>query len=436
MENQSKAMKNATNKKANILTRREFLKSSAVAATGMVFAPTIVPSSVLGANAPSNRITIGSIGLGGMGTSNMKGFKGKSDAEVVALCDVDAGHREEARRAAGLNAGSCYNDFRELLAREDIDAVVVSTPDHWHVPISIAAVRAGKDVYCEKPLTLTIAEGRALADDVKRYRRILQTGSQQRSDDNFRFACELVRNGRIGKVHTVRVGIPGNNRTCEPTWTPEPVPEGFDYDFWLGPAPWAPYRHQRCHYEFRFILDYSGGQPTNWGAHYLDIAQWGLGMDDSGPVQIVGNGEFPTSGLFTTATKVYFEAAYASGVKVICQTGGSNTRFEGSDGWVDVTRGGLKTEPESLQKEIIGPDEIHLYESRDHKQNFLDCIKSRKEPIANAETGHRSASLCHLGNIAMLLGRKLKWDPQKEHFINDSAANSMLARSMRSPWRL
>jgi len=429
-------MKNATNKKANILTRREFLKSSAVAATGMVFAPTIVPSSVLGANAPSNRITIGSIGLGGMGTSNMKGFKGKSDAEVVALCDVDAGHREEARRAAGLNAGSCYNDFRELLAREDIDAVVVSTPDHWHVPISIAAVRAGKDVYCEKPLTLTIAEGRALADDVKRYRRILQTGSQQRSDDNFRFACELVRNGRIGKVHTVRVGIPGNNRTCEPTWTPEPVPEGFDYDFWLGPAPWAPYRHQRCHYEFRFILDYSGGQPTNWGAHYLDIAQWGLGMDDSGPVQIVGNGEFPTSGLFTTATKVYFEAAYASGVKVICQTGGSNTRFEGSDGWVDVTRGGLKTEPESLQKEIIGPDEIHLYESRDHKQNFLDCIKSRKEPIANAETGHRSASLCHLGNIAMLLGRKLKWDPQKEHFINDSAANSMLARSMRSPWRL
>jgi predicted dehydrogenase len=371
-----------------------------------------------------------------MGTSDMKGFKGNPNAEVVAVCDVDAGHRKEACKIAGLDPNSSYNDFRELLVRDDIDAVVVATPDHWHVPIAIAAVRAGKDVYCEKPLTLTIAEGRALVDEVRRYRRVLQTGSQQRSSDSFRFACELVRNGRIGKVHTVRVGIPGNNRTCEPTWTPEPVPEGFDYDLWLGPAPWAPYHRQRCHYEFRFMLDYSGGQPTNWGAHHLDIAQWGLGMDNSGPVEIVGNGEFPTSGLFTTATKVYFEAIYANGVKLICRTGGSNTRFEGADGWVDVSRGDLKTQPESLKKEIIGPDEIHLYQSRDHKQNFLDCIKSRKDPIASAEIGHRSATLCHLGNIAMLLGRKLKWDPVKERFVGDSAANSMLSRSLRAPWRL
>lgn len=412
------------------------MKGSSVAATAVAFAPIIVPSSVFGANAPSNRITIGSIGVGGMGTSDMKGFKGNPNAEIVAVCDVDAGHRREACKVAGLDPKSSYNDFRELLARDDIDAVVVATPDHWHVPISIAAVRAGKDVYCEKPLTLTIAEGRALVDEVRRYGRVLQTGSQQRSSDNFRFACELVRNGRIGKVHTVRVGIPGNNRTCEPTWTPEPVPEGFDYDLWLGPALWAPYHRQRCHYEFRFMLDYSGGQPTNWGAHHLDIAQWGLGMDSSGPVEIVGNGEFPTTGLFTTATKVYFEATYADGVKLICQTGGSNTRFEGADGWVDISRGDLKTQPDSLKKEIIGPDEIHLYQSRDHKQNFLDCIKSRKDPIAGAETGHRSATLCHLGNIAMLLGRKLKWDPVRERFLGDSAANSMLARSMRAPWRL
>lgn len=430
-------MTNRATRKAQIVTRREFLRgSAAVAASAAIMWPAIVPSSAFGADAPSSRITMGCIGVGGQGTSNMKGFKGQPGCQVVAVCDVDAGHRENAAKTAGLDPKSCYNDFREVLARGDIDAVSVAAPDHWHVPISIAAVRAGKDVYCEKPLTLTIAEGRALADEVRRYGRILQTGSQQRSSDNFRFACELVRNGRIGKVHTVRVGVPGNNRTCEPTWTPEPVPEGFDYDLWLGPALWAPYHRQRCHYEFRFILDYSGGQPTNWGAHHLDIAHWGLGMDNSGPVEIVGNGEFPTTGLFTTATKVYFEATYANGVKLICQTDGSNTRFEGADGWVDVSRGDLKTLPESLKKEIIGPDEIHLYQSRDHKQNFLDCIKSRKDPIAGAETGHRSATLCHLGNIAMLLGRKLKWDPVKERFIGDSAANSMLARSMRAPWRL
>jgi predicted dehydrogenase len=366
----------------------------------------------------------------------MKAFQGNSGAEIVAVCDVDAGYREKARQTAGLDAGSAYRDFRDLLPRDDIDAVVVVTPDHWHVPISIAAVRAGKDVFCEKPLTLTIAEGRALADEVKRYARVFQTGSQQRSSDNFRFACELVRNGRIGKLHTVRVGIPDNNRTCEPTWRPEPVPEGFDYDFWLGPAPWAPYHTQRCHYQFRFILDYSGGQVTNWGGHHLDIAQWGMGMDDSGPVEIVGEGQFPKTGLFTTATKVHFEAKYANGVKLICETGGSNTKFEGTDGWVDVSRGGLKTGPESLKNTTIGPNEIHLYESNDHKQNFLDCIKTRKDPITNAEIGHRTSTLCHLGNIAMMLGRKLKWDPKKERFINDSAANSMVARAMRAPWQL
>jgi len=417
-------------------TRRQFLKTSAIAAGTALVWPTIIPSSVLGADAPSNRITIGSIGVGNQGASNLKGFMGQPGCQVIAICDVDAGYREEARKIAKIEPASCYNDFRDLLSRDDIDAVVICTPDHWHVPISIAAVRAGKDVFCEKPLTLTIAEGRILADEVRRYGRILQTGSQQRSSNEFRFACELVRNGRIGKVHTVRVGILGNNRTCDPTWTPEPVPEGFDYDLWLGPALWAPYNKQRCHYEFRFILDYSGGQVTNWGAHHLDIAQWGLGMDESGPVEIEGRGEFPATGLFTTATKVYFEVTYAIGTKVICQTGGSGTRFEGADGWIYVDRGKLETQPDSLKKEIIGPTEIQLYKSRDHKQNFLDCIRTRKEPIATAEIGHRTSTICHLGNMAMILGRKLRWDPQKERFIDDPEADRMLARPMRSPWHL
>lgn len=428
-------MKSKTTKKVNTVSRREFLKSLAVTAAALTV-PIIVPSSVFGANAPSNRVTIGSIGLGGMGTGNMKGFKGKSGSQVVALCDVDAGNLEKARQTAGLDEKSTYNDFRDLISRDDIDAVVVATPDHWHVPVSIAAVKAGKDVYCEKPLTLTIGGGRALADAVKRYGRVLQTGSQQRSGSEFRNACELVRNGRIGKLHTIKVGIPGNNRKCPPTWEAQPVPEGFDYDMWLGPAPWEPYTEQRCHYQFRFILDYSGGQMTNWGAHYLDIAQWGNGADDTGPVEIEGKGDFPESGLFTTSKKADITYTYANGVKLLLKTGGGNTRFEGSEGWVFVTRGKIDAEPKSLLKEKIGADEIQLYNSRDHKQNFLDCIKSRKDPIASAEIGHRSSTVCHLGNIAMLLDRKLKWDPKKERFINDSAADSMISRSMRAPWKL
>ncbi len=419
------------------LTRRAFLRNSAGVAGAAIVFPAIVPSSVFGADAPSERITMGCIGVGGQGGGNMRSFHGRKGCEVVAVCDVDAAHVKKSAERVGLGAKPCYNDFRDLLARDDIDAVSVGTPDHWHVPVSIAAVRTGRDVYCEKPLTLTIAEGRTLADEVKRYGRVFQTGSQQRSADNFRKACELVRNGRIGELKTVRVGIPGNNKRCGPTWEPEPVPEGLDYDLWLGPALWEPYHTQRCHYQFRFLLDYSGGQVTNWGAHHLDIAQWGIGADDSGPVEIVGEGEFPKTGLFTTATKVYFEATYANGVKLICQTGGGGgTKFEGTKGWVHVNRGMLKCEPESLVTSNIGPDEIHLYASRDHKQNFLDCIKSRQNTICTAEIGHRSGTVCHLGNIAMLLKRPLKWDPVKEQFVGDREANAMTWRPRRSPWRL
>jgi predicted dehydrogenase len=428
-------MANKSTAKTKTLTRREFLKTSTAAAGAALVWPTIVPSSVFGADAPSNRITMGCIGTGGQGTSDMKGFKGKSDCEIVAVCDVDADHAKKAAATAGLDVKSCYGDFRELLARSDIDAVLVATPDHWHVLASIAAVRDGKDVYCEKPLTLTIAEGRTLVNEVKRYGRVFQTGSQQRSGSEFHKACELVVNGRIGKLHTMRVGISGNNRTCEPTWTPEPVPEGFDYDMWLGPAPWEPYHTQRCHYQFRFILDYSGGQMTNWGAHHLDIAQWGNQSDDTGPVEIRGKGEFPKTGLFTTALNAEVEYTYANGVKMFLSKGGG-TRFEGTEGWVYVNRGKLEAEPKSLLTSVIGPNEIHLYESRDHKQNFLDCVKSRKDPICTAEIGHRSSTVCHLGNISMLLDRPLKWDPQAERFIGDDEANRMTWRPRRAPWRL
>jgi len=270
---------------------------------------------------------------------------------------------------------------------------------------------------------------------------VLQTGSQQRSDDRFRFACELVRNGRIGKLHTIRVEIPRNTRPNPLDWQVEEVPKGFDYDMWLGPAPWAPYTKHRCHYEFRFIFDYSGGQITNWGAHYLDIAQWGNGTDYTGPVEIVGRGQFPKHGLFTTATKMNVEYTYANGVKLICTTRPDDAnegkiRFEGSDGWVFVNRSRIDAHPKTILESTIGPNETHLYNSTDHSQNSLDCIKLRKEPVAGVEIGHRSASLCHLGNIAMLLGRKLKWNPEKEHFINDTTADRMLGRSMRSPWRI
>jgi len=429
-------MKNRRIAGSKSVSRREFLKSSAAVA-GAAFAwPTIVPSSVFGAAAPSNRLTMGCIGLGGQGSGNMKGFNAKKDCAVVAVCDVDADHREKARETVGLDAKSSYNDFRDVIARDDIDAVSIAAPDHWHVPISIAAVRAGKDVFCEKPLTLTIAEGRVLVDEVKRYGRVFQTGSQQRSGSEFRKACELVINGRIGKLHTMTVQIPGNNRKCEPTWTPEPVPQGLDYDLWLGPAPWEPYHKQRCHYEFRFLLDYSGGQMTNWGAHYLDIAQWGNQADNTGPVEIKGKGEFPATGLFTTATKADIEYTYANGVKLVLTTGGGSTRFEGSEGWVFVTRGKLDAEPKSLVTSTIAPDEIHLYSSNDHKQDFLDCIKTRKDPICNAEVGHRSSTVCHLGNIAMLLDRPLKWNPQKEQFIGDDEANRMRQRPARAPWCL
>lgn len=419
--------------------RRDFLKAAAAAS---IF-PTIIPASAYGAREralPGDRIVMGIIGTGGQGTDNMKNFLRNRNVQVVAVCDVDVSHREAARQIVNKLYGNddctACNDFREITRRDDIDAVCIATPDHWHVLPALDAARHGKDMYVQKPLALTIREGRVLSDVVKETGRILQTGSQQRSDARFHQACELVRNGRIGKLHSVHIGIPDNNRECAASWVPEPVPEGFDYDFWLGPAPFAEYHPDRCHYNFRFILDYSGGQVTNFGAHNIDIAQWALDMDDSGPVEINGNGIFPSSGIFTTATHVFFECFYKTGVRLTCKTGKFGMQFEGSEGTIYVDRKEIRALPEAILDEKIGDNEIHLYESRDHFKNFLDCVASRQQPICNAEVGHRSSSVCNLGNISMLLGRKLVWDPAAEQFKDDAEANTMLAREMRGEWSL
>ena len=449
------------------ISRREFLKNSAALTTAALGFPYIVKSSTFGADgstAPSNRIVMGCIGIGGQGTFNMKAFLSNSDVQVVAVCDVNRGNdrydmlyqapsstagREPARRIVNKHYGSgdcaAYNDFRKLLGRDDIDAVTVCTPDHWHGLISIAAAKANKDIYCEKPLVNTIAEGRAVYDAVKRHGRVLQTGSHERSNDSVRFACELVRNGRIGKLHTIRVNMPNSDphhlEILKSNY-PQPimsVPEGFDYDMWLGHTPWADYTARRCHFWWRFILDYGGGEMTDRGAHIIDIGQLGNNTDDTGPIEISGRGRAPDRGIYDTFMEYDFECKYANGVRLIGGSSGERgLKFEGTDGWIfiHIHGGRLEAEPASLLKEFIGPDEIHLGRSPGHHQDFINAVKVRRQPVAPAEVGHRTASICHLVNIAMQTGCKLKWDPATEQIVNNSDANRMLARPMRSPWHL
>lgn len=440
--------------------RREFIGKTLAA----VAAPYVVPSSVFGANAPSNRINIGCIGTGNQGTNDMRGFLQNEDVRVVAVCDVNrgsGGYRtadqvrglEPARKIVeefyakesktGRYTGcDAYGDFRQVIERDDIDAVLVVTPDHWHAIPTIMAARAGKDIYCEKPLSLTIAEGRAMVDAVRRYGAILQTGTHHRSKQHMRYACELVQNGYIGKLKRIVCVLgPHGSRKDIQNWEPTPVPDGFDYDTWLGPAPWVPHHKDRCFYHFRFGADYSGGETTNTGAHAFDIAQWGNGSQHTGPVEIEDLGsEFPRTGLYTTVSKIHFRARYANGVELLCKPSGGPSglaaRFEGSDGWIEACWNGLNLFPESLSGVGISAEDTYLYESKNHYRNFLDCVKSRRDPIAPVEVGHRSASLCHLANITMQLKAKLQWDPGKERFTNSEEANRMLSRPMRGPWHL
>ena len=430
-------------------SRRSFLRGSAAA----VAAPMIAPATLFGHQAPSNRITMAFIGVGNNGYNWARQFLKDDRCQIVAVCDVNQegpGYwdnsvrgREPARHlvdeAYGGKTCQAYEDYREVLARDDIDAIYIGTPDHWHALIAVAAANAKKDVYGQKPLSLTIAEGREMTRAVQNSGIVWQTGSQQRSDVNFRRVCELVRNGRIGKLQSVRCGLPGGVPDYGKTasrWKTEPIPKGFNYDFWLGPAPWADYCPARVGVNFRWILDYSGGQLTDWGGHHPDIAQWGMDTERTGPIAINNaSGKFAEGPIYNTAIDYKFDCVYENGVTL---TIGSDQRsgvtFEGSDGWVWANRGKHEASSEEIRNSVIEQDEIHLYESNNHVTNFLDCVQSRKQPVAPIEVAHRSISLAHLGNIALRTGRDLKWDPVNEDFIGDAGASEMLQRPYREPW--
>jgi len=434
-------------------SRRQFLKNSLKTlpiATGF---PYIMPSTVFGKSGtaePSNRILMGCIGLGIRGTALMRAFLSHKDVQIVAVCDVYKSQRQKAKKIVDENYGNTdcttYSDFREVCGQEDIDAVCIATPDHWHVPISLEAARAGKDMYTEKALGLSVSWDKTLREVCHRYGRVFQWGTQQRSGRNFRYGCELVRNGRIGKLHTILVGVPHD--FAFPNQQIQPVPEGLDYDMWLGPAPWVPYTYQRCRpwtkqesYSIWYhISDYClGGIGGFWGVHHVDIAQWGHGTDQTGPVEIKGNAEFPRDGLADCAIswKVYHR--YADGVTMIYMDNKQHKQgvtFQGTEGWIHVSRRGIWAEPKSLLTSVIGKDEIHLIESPDHQRNYLDAIKTRKRTICPVEVAVRTDTICHLTDICTRLGRKLRWDPEREDFVDNDQASRMLTRPMRSPWHI
>lgn len=447
-----------------ILTRRKFLKTAAAVSAAAVAAPTIIPSSargVDGAVAPSNRITIGIIGVGDHGTNvDLKGLLYQKDAQIVALCDVDLKNMERAKQmtlesyandtASGTYKG-CYTtqDWRELIGRDDIDAVAVATPDHWHVLCSIGAMAAGKDCLCEKPLSLTVEEGRALADAAAKYDRITITASENRSKTNFLQACELVRNGRIGTLKHTRVELPGGWWVRDMGYglsqEPAPVPDHIDYTMWQGQVAHKPFSPGRFHFNWRWDMDYSGGMLTDWGAHMLDIAQWGNGTELTGPVSVTGTGTMDPDAYYNVASEWALTYEYASGATLFCtnrtpnQTtpGLASIRFEGSHGWIECDWFSIKASSEDILKTKFGPDDIRLRTcpGGEHR-DFLDCVKSREETYAPFEVGHRTITISHIGNICVQLGRKLRWDPDTERFVGDEEADSMLSRKMLNGWSL
>ncbi len=443
-------------KKGNLMhstihTRRHFIKAS-MAVAGMI-SPQLVSSKALGRGqqtSANDRITLGVIGTGDHGVNrNIKRFLTEPDCQIVAVCDVDRERRHGAKKLIEQRYGEergesfrgCddYNDFREIIARSDVDAVMNATPDHWHVIPSVMAVNAGKDVMCEKPLSLTVMEGRALSDAVTRNHRVFQTASENRSVEVYHRMCELVRNGRIGKLKEIYVDLPSGYTLREASFEETKPPEGFDYDLWLGQAPEAPYCEARCHWNFRWLLDYSGGMLTDWGAHLMDLAQWANDTEYTGPVEVSGKGEFPEEGLYDAAKTFEIEYRYANGVRLVVRSHEPGIRFVGTDGWIgnDGWRASMEAEPASLLEEKIGEEETHLYTcSAGEQRNFLDCIKTRKLCYAPAEIGHRTISIAHIGNISMMLKRKLEWDPERERFVDDAVANWLLSRPMREPWTL
>lgn len=431
--------------------RRKFIKKSTGTIAALTAFPYIIPSKIIGKDkliAPSDKIRIGCIGLGWQGPWNMDMFLNESDAVVVAVCDIDKNHLMEGKNQVDTYYGNSdcatYHNYEEIIARNDIDVLSIAVPDHWHAIIAIAALKAGKDVYGEKPLSHNLMEGRAICDTVKEYNRIWQTGSWQRSQNHFRFACELVRNGRIGKVHTVEVGLPSGNSDFGGNDIITDPPKELDYERWLGPAPLAPYASARVHKSWRWNLDYGGGQLLDWIGHHGDIAHWGLGIDNTGPVEISGVGEYPKTGLWNTATRYRVETKYADGLKMILAgghndvcNGRSGTKWIGDEGWIWVDRGNsLDASNKLILNDTIKPNEIHLIKSPGHVRNFLDSVRSRQETIAPCENAHRSATPGHLGQIAMLLGRTIKFNPETEEIIDDPVASRLLGRPMRSPYHI
>lgn len=459
------------------VSRRTFLKTTAGAVAAAGF-PAIVPSSVFGQMAPSNRINIGAIGTGRISRGHdMPGIWQFDHARIMAVCDLSAKRVEQAKTLVnGVYAKKTgkpydgvtgYSNYHELLANKDIDAVVISTPDHQHAILAVDAVRAGKDVYLQKPASLTIAEGRYLSDAVNASGRILQIGSQQRSWVQFRIAAELVRNGRIGDLKHVEIGLPGDPAGGDAA--PMPVPADFQYDAWLGSTPVVPYTVDRVMPQSGFdrpgwlrCEQFGAGMITGWGAHHIDSAHWGMNTEYTGPVEVWGDAEFPTQGLWDVHGKFLTHAIYANGVTMdISGDFPNGIKFYGTKGWLFVTRteqmtptdpggkpkisatsgsgplavaGLTVSDPKILQSDF-GPNDIHLYRSTDQHGNWLDSIRSRQEPISPAEMGHRACSTCLIHHIAMKAKRRLHWDPVKERFHNDDAANKLLSRPQRAPYR-
>jgi predicted dehydrogenase len=433
-------------------TRRDVLRSAAAATTAVVLPNWFLEAGssqvFAGETSPNERPRIALIGCGGMGTAD--GKSAQRNGDIVAICDVDASHLDKAQQI--FKGATSYHDYREVCDLSDLDVIINGTPDHWHTLINLRAIGSGKDVYAEKPLAMTIDEGKHIVAAVKKSDRILQTGTQQRSDKTFRLACELVRNGRLGKVARAQVWLPRGLR--EGPFATKPIPKALDWDFWQGQTPAIDYVPQRCHGKFRYWWDYSGGTMTDWGVHHNDIVLWGLGKDRSGPVSIEGKSlveQIP--GGYTAASQYRVKYAYDNGVEHVCTTTSANgpaglvigepgpgekyhgVQFEGPEGWIFVTREGtIEASDPALIETPLPADAERLYVSDDHMGNFFNCVKTRKPPICDVEIGHRSASICHLGVIAIRLGRKLQWDPQTETFANDAEATGMLAREMRKPY--
>jgi len=435
--------------------RRGFLRQVVGAAAGAVAFPYIIPSSVLGkagSAPPSNRIVVGCIGVGSQGTGDMRRFLAEADVQIVAVCDLKRNVCEQAKRRVDERNGNSdcrmYHDFRELAAREDIDAVLDATCDHWHVLTALAAVRSRKDVYLEKPMGMSLEEDQALRAACYQYDTVFQFGTQQRSDSRFRQACELAVNGRLGKVHTINVLSPPS--VAGGPLDVAPVPEWLDYEMWLGPAPYKPYTTERCSNKYWwFHSDYALGWIGGWGVHPLDIALWGGGKALEGKVTLEGRGTFPRDGFCDTATEWRILMKYDSGVTLDYAGGpqpaewfsrygkdAHGVGFEGTDGWVHVNRGRITASDKKLLETPFGPGDVGLGRNSNHVRNFLDCVKSRRKTVSHIDSAVQADILCQLSDIAIRTERKIAWNPVKEEIIGDEEASRRLRRSMRSPWHL